>query len=485
VIKRLLDSPWLYFGLAAVLVVVGLWSQLEVRGPARPTGDVDAIAALRDRDDLNVVFILIDTLRADHVGSYGYARDTSPFMDRLAEQGIRFSSVQAQSTWTKTSMASLWTALWPVSTGVLRWNQALPEGARMPAESFRENGRYTAGIYRNGWVASKFGFGQGFDTYYKPRARQTPARFQKRNPSAHPLQGSDADVTESAMEFLRSHGHEPFFLYLHYMDVHQYAYDAAIDAFGTSYMDAYDTAIRWTDHNIAVLFQALNEAGLLDETIVVIASDHGEAFGEHGFEGHAKSLYNVTTQVPLIVSLPFGMEPGIVVEEQVSNVDIFPTLFDIMGLPQMPEIHGRSLLPAIEAAARGEGPALEERPIYGELDRIWGSTEGESNPIASVLSQRWKLVHSVTGKEPDLLFDEENDPAEKDNLIESAPEQRARLETLIRAHLALPLASWGRPDDVDMTAEQLEQLRALGYVIDPVEEEPAGAGEAPPSDPSP
>lgn len=465
-LKRILDSPWLYFGLAALLVLVGLWTQIEVRLPSRPTGTASDLATLREREDLNVVFILIDTLRDDHLGSYGYERPTSPFMDQLAATGIRFANVQAQSTWTKTSMASLWTALWPVSTGIMRWDQALPDGARMPAEVFQERGYQTGGIYRNGWLAPKFGFAQGFANYYKPSARATPARFQQHNPSAHALQGSDADVTESAIEFLRSYGHERFFLYLHYMDVHQYAYDANTPVFGTSYVDAYDSAIAWVDHNIAILFQTLEKQGLLGETLVVIASDHGEAFGEHGFEGHARTLYNVTTRVPLIVSLPFTLDQGIVVEELVANADVFPTLFELMGLPPIEGAQGRSLVPAIEAAARGEGPVEPGRPAFGHLDRTWGATERPPDPIVSVVSDGWKLIHAVEGDDPEKLFDEKRDPGEQHNLADQAAEPLARLEPMVSQYLALPMASWGGPNEVEIDDAQLEQLRALGYVVE-------------------
>ncbi len=460
-LRRLARSPWLYFGLAAALVLLALLSQLE-RGPRR-AGALADVAKLHERTDLCVIFVVVDTLRADHLGSYGYARDTSPFMDRLAREGVRFETVEAQSSWTKTSMASLWTALWPVQTGLLRWNDALPERAVMPAEAFGASGFRTAGIYRNGWVAPRFGFGQGFDTYLRPSANATPARFERRTPSSHPLQGSDADVTQAALAFLASHGRERFFLYLHLMDVHQYAYDASTRTFGTAYVDAYDSAISWVDHNLGVLAKGLHDRGLLEKTLLVIAADHGEAFGEHGHEGHARDLYSETTRVPLIVSFPFALPRGVVVRELVRNVDVMPTIFELAGLPPIEGAAGRSLVPLILASQDEAGVGTP--PAYAQLDRTWGATDQEPRPIVSVRTEDWKLIQAADGSADGELYDERRDPREAHDVAGGAAGARAALEPLAARYLALPPAPWGSADEVELAPEQLEQLRALGYVV--------------------
>jgi hypothetical protein len=235
-LRRIIDSPWLYFSLAGLLAVVAVLSQLEIHLPSRPFGEPEEIAELRERDEVNVLFVLIDTLRADRVGGYGYARPTTPTLDTLARYGVRFDRVEAQSSWTKASMASLWTGLYPMRTGVTRFRHALPAEAVHPAELFREAGFRTGGIWRNGWVANNFGFDQGFDLYVRPLPSRTAERFERRSPSTHPLQGNDFDATEAALEFMRAHAEERFLLYVHYMDVHQYMYDqeAAKLGFGTS-----------------------------------------------------------------------------------------------------------------------------------------------------------------------------------------------------------------------------------------------------------
>src|SRR5690606_25270761 len=310
VLRRLVDAPTTWFVLAALGLAALLVTQVEIDLPPRATGGADELAALPERDDLSIVFVVIDTLRADRLHAYGYERETSPTLDYLAGTGIRFERTLAQSSWTKTSMASLWTSTWPRRHGVLRYDDALPDEVRMPAEVLRDAGFRTAGLWRNGWVAPNFGFEQGFATYLRPVPGATPERFQRKAPWAPRLQGTDEDLTEAAREFLRSFGGERFFLYLHYMDVHQYAYDEASARFGTAYSDTYDNAIHWVDHNVAALLQELADLDLWQRTIVVVTSDHGEGFREHGLEGHARTLYWEVVDVPWILALPFAIEPG-------------------------------------------------------------------------------------------------------------------------------------------------------------------------------
>jgi len=464
VLRRLLDSPWTYFALAGVLLVVAILSQFEIRIPSRPVGAVEDVRELRERDDLNVVFIVIDTLRADRLGAYGYGRPTSPIMDDLASRGVRFAHVEAQSTWTKCSMASLWSGVYPTRTGITRFNDALPEAATLPAEMLRAAGFRTGGIWRNGWVATNFGFQQGFETYFRPLAQKLPERVRPRAGAS--LEGSDEDVTYSAIEFIKAHGHERFLLYLHYMDVHQYAYDGAAAelAFGTSYSDHYDSAIHWVDRNVGELMLALEDSGLFKKTLVVIASDHGEAFYEHSFEGHARNLYREVTEVPLLFVLPFRLEKGIVVEPLVRNVDVWPTILDLLGLPPIEGADGRSLLPLIEAAGRGQ-PAPEAEPAFAYLDRTWGWPGRESVPLASIRKDGKRLVLRRREGDAVELYDHATDPREQVNLAQSEPELVAELKPAAEAHLAdTPI--WGAAPQVQVDEMYKAQLRALGYVFD-------------------
>jgi arylsulfatase A-like enzyme len=473
-LRRLLDSPWPYFVAAGVLLVLAIASQFEVRFPSRSQGTVEDIAALKERDDLNVVFILVDTLRADRIGVYGYERPTSPTIDELARHGIVFKHVTAQSSWTKSSMASLWTGTFPANNGMLRYNHALPHEATLPAEIFREAGFRTAGIWRNGWVAPNFGFDQGFQVYHHPKAGRERAKVQRRNPSSHPLLGTDEDLIVSAQAFLDNFGGERFFLYMHFMDVHQYLYDEASAKFGTSYSDAYDQSIHWTDRLINVLIQKLDEVDLLSKTVIVLGSDHGEAFEEHGKEGHAKNLYREVVEVPFIITLPFVLDPGIAVDALVSNLDMWPTVLDLVGLPPLPEADGASLLPLIleaggaEAAAQDTDP-LRERLIFSQLDRFWGNPKMESNPLVSVRDGDLQLFMWVKAPDQMEFYDRAVDPNEFSNLLKDSDEVPPALDPLRAAadeYLANARSPWGKdPQEIELDAMKLEQLRALGYVI--------------------
>ena len=465
-IRRLLDSPWLYFGLAGLLLVAAVASLVEVRIPSRPKGDVSDIRALQERDDLNVIFILIDTLRADRLSAYGYERETSPVLQDISSTGVRFAHVKSQSSWTKCSMASLWTGVYPQRTGVLRAPHAVSEAAKLPAEIFKEAGFTTAGIWRNGWVANNFGFAQGFDTYYRPTPSQTPEKMQRRSPGTHKLLGTDLDAVESAIQFVDTHRSERFFLYMHLMDVHQYIYDemAARMNFGTDFSGAYDGSIHWTDRVVGLFLQALDERDMLKNTLIVINSDHGEGFYEHGTEGHARTVYREVTEVPLIFMLPFLLKPGIVVEQQVANVDVWPTILDLVGLDPMPEAEGRSLVPLMIAAAE-QREMPPERPVFAQIDRAWGRTDRDPNDLIAVVDEGYSLMYPVNEPEKAELYNRRVDPKEQTNLAEEQPEKLSELENVVKDYIAMPPVSFTNADEVELDEMRLEQLRALGYVV--------------------
>jgi arylsulfatase len=476
----------LYAVLGIALVVLFVLTQFRIQPDERPPGTVEDIIDLASRDDLNIVFILIDTLRADRLSGYGYERETSPTMDHLASTGIRFARHHAQSSWTKTSMASIWTAMYPHRNGILRFDHALPDAALLPAEMLREEGYGTAAIWRNGWVAPTFGFDQGFDTYHRPSTGM-PVGFKRResdNPYAK-IAGSDVDVTENAVEFLRMAGDERFLLYLHYMDAHQYMSDEESARFGSSYSDLYDNSIHWSDRNVAAIIQTLEAEGLRDETIVVITSDHGEAFGEHGSEGHAKDLHREVIHVPWIVSLPFSLEEGIVVDTLSENVDIWPTLFDLMGRSELEYADGRSRLPEILAVA-GRPDLIERKPdtspLFAELDRSWGKAEKLSDPIVALTLPSLRFLRVLDpekleekagprglGRRTSLLFDTQKDPYEQMDLlaIEGEDADTEEFDAMVEEILSRPAPPWrdevGRVELSDM---QKGQLRAIGYAIE-------------------
>jgi arylsulfatase A-like enzyme len=461
--------PWLA---AAALVLLALFAstvRLRIGGgdrDDRPRGGAEELATLASRGDVNLLFILVDTLRAERLSAYGYARETSPLFDLLATRGALFRHHLAQSSWTKSSMASLWTGLQPQRAGITRFDQVLSQDATLPAEILRAAGFRTAGLYRNGWVAPSFGFAQGFDVYDRPVSGRPPPGLRRENPTLSEG-GSDDDLVDSAIEFLRVHGQERWFLYLHLMDLHEYTYDEESARFGSSYSDVYDNAILHENLVLDRLLGHLAEAGLLDRTLIAIASDHGEAFGERGHEGHARTVYREATEVPFILSFPFRLERPLVAETRTSNVDVFPTLLELLGVPPLPESDGRSRVPELLAAARGESPPAQAEPAFAFLDQHWGQRAAQPAPTLAVVDGGFRFVRT-RGPQATLeqLFDARADAGEREDRIAAEPQVAERLRALADAELAREPAPFAAaPQTLELDELQLGQLRALGYAV--------------------
>jgi arylsulfatase A-like enzyme len=458
------DSAWLYAIAAAVLIIGFLATQIEITGDPRPLGDPTDIAKLHERDDVNLLFILIDTLRADRLGTYGYSRDTSPAIDRLAATGVRFAEHLSQSSWTKCSMASLWTGLYPSRTGVTRSPQGISEDALMPAEILGEAGFRTAALWRNGWIAPKFGFHQGFEVYHMPKARRLSPSVRREKPTLG-MAGTDQDTIRSAVEFLRTHGDQRWFLYLHLMDLHQYVYDEDTALFGTSYSSIYDNSIRWEDRVVGSLVDEIDRRGLRDKTLIVLASDHGEAFGEHGREGHARDVYGEVTTTPLIFSFPFRLREPAVVETPTANVDLWPTLLDLFQLPSLIDPDGSSQMPALMAAAEGRDAPPESGPRFAHLDQNWARVQNPELPMVSVSEGKFRLLIGASIGGRGQLFDRTTDLREQVDLGEEQPETLAHMKQLAKSYLERT-SPWDAAPEVGIGEAELQQLRALGYSVE-------------------
>jgi arylsulfatase A-like enzyme len=459
--------PWL---LAAGVLIAVVLATLRVHTPGdwdtRPLGTVQDIAKLRERSDLNVLFLVIDTLRAERLGAYGYGRDTSPNLDRLARTGVRFEHQTSQSTWTKSSMVSLWTGLYPVRTGISRYDDVIPPQAKMPAEVLRDAGFQTVGLWRNGWVSPTFGFDQGFDVYQRPLPAQLPPNVRRANPTLTD-KSTDQSLIDGAVEFVRIDGGKRWFLYMHMMDLHEYIYDQESALFGSTHSDLYDNSIRWTDGSIELLLERLAELGQLDKTLVVITSDHGEAFLERGFEGHAREVYRETTEVPFLLLLPFRLEPGVVVKARTQNVDVWPTVFDLLGLPPPAASDGRSLVPEIVASASGKDTDGAGGTAIADLDQTWARRDlGPAHTIA-VVKDGFRYVRMRRPDETNFeqLFNSKEDPREFRDRSADDPETLKKLREVAEDYLTKK-PDWGEAPTRDIDELELNLLRALGYKVE-------------------
>jgi arylsulfatase A-like enzyme len=245
--------------------------------------------------------------------------------------------------------------------------------------------------------------------------------------------------------------------------VHQYVFDqeAADLGFGNRLTDSYDAAIHWVDSNVGRVVQELENRKLLPRTIVVVASDHGEGFDTHG-EGHARTLYREVAQVPWLMALPMLLPKDVVVQPMVRNVDIWPTLYDLLGLPPVEPSDGKSAVPLIEAALSGAGPEANGTSSIAFLDRTWGARDEAPKPLVSVTSGGKRFIR--LGPEQIELYDDTVDPRNQKDLAKEQPETVAKLRSEADQVLGEKPA-WGETPKVELDEMYLDQLRALGYVV--------------------
>ena len=345
--RRLLPAALLACALAGAL------------GCERPVPRAELAGRLAALEHPHVVLIVVDTLRADWTTPYGYAQDTSPELARWAARGVLFEHALSQSSWTKISMASLLSSLWPGTHGLSKFHDGLGEGALILPEVFQQAGYRSYGVQTNGWLHSSFGFEQGFDRYVFPSGRLGGASTL---PEAT-LWPHAERVFEETTRILDAHpSDQPMFLYIHLMDVHEYGAPPEYRTFGADDRGHYKAAIRWVDALLERVRKSLDERGLLDRSVLVLASDHGESFGENGGVGHARHVFTPILRVPLVIRLPFAIEP-IRVPQQVRNLDLAPTLLELAGIPIPPSFEG-----ALAAAARDRRGRRRGRPHQSRRD---------------------------------------------------------------------------------------------------------------------
>ena len=429
----------------------------------------------------DLVLVIIDTWRWDAFGANGAARpELTPQLDALAAGGVRFSRAIASSPWTLTSVASLLTGHYPTVHGAYgRYKKLSSIRAQVPmlAELLAAEGYATAAVINNPFLEAHFGFDRGFDTYDYAPASNLDAR--RAGPSV-----------DAALDLLgEADAKRPVFLLLHLFDPHL-SYDPPppwdhrwtgdyrgslqpplhpikqirSGSFAPSPEDAvylralYDGEVGYADQEMGRFFRALNALRPGRERMIVVTSDHGEEFGDHGGWEHGHTMYREQVQVPLIVVPPASRPPRRgVVETQIRLLDLFPTLLEAAGLSAPEAAPGRSLFPLMDDDADGDDrPAYSEREHLGEPAAAW--RDGTHTLIAYPEQERLELFHTL------------EDPGETRDL--SAPEaERARaleerLETLADLLERRAEELGPRAGESEIDPELLDDLRSLGYVGD-------------------
>jgi len=424
----------------------------------------------------NVVLVSLDTLRARSVGAYGYARDTTPSLDRrVAAAGAIVRSAVAPVPFTPPSHMTMLTGLEPCAHGVLdRHGVLAAERVTLP-EVLQAEGYATAAFTENAYVVAGAGFSRGFDVYAEKRDEE----------SASP--GFASETFASAKRWLAKRPPVPFFLFIHTYQVHDpyvpprgyaalFAGDgqgAVVPAAHRANLDDYDREIRHTDDVLADFLDTLDSHGLAENTVLVITSDHGEGFGEHFWGGHGASIHDEALLVPLIVRAPGRIAPGVVVEPQVGLLDLVPTLLELADVAIPAEVMGRSFASLLTGAA----PAFTPRPLQVSGLEVEGVRSDRYKYMRFAPSRKARAAGKLAPPK-ERLFDLVADPEERKNLRSERPQLLAEARAALDEHAAV-CAQWRDAHPVSAAPERAkdrdptwmfhrddidEKLRSLGYI---------------------
>ena len=402
----------------------------------------------------NIILITIDTTRADRMGFLGSKGGLTPNLDALAQSSVVFTRAYAQVPLTTPSHAVLLTGTYPQLNHIEDLGSPLSKDLPDLPDILRRRGYHTAAfigaIILDPKNAMAPGFDRGFDFYdgtFHPR-RQGESGYDSQERRA-------VAVESSAVRWLNSHSQGPFFVWLHFFDPHD-PYDPPTP-FKERYASApYDGEIAYTDSVIGKFLKELRRQNLYEDSMIAIAGDHGEAFGEHGEERHGMLLYDETVHVPLLLKLPGEKFGGKRINSRVGLVDVAPSLLQASGINPPAAMQGVSTLPLIESTAPATNEKDEERAIYSE------STYAHRNFGWSELHS-WRTGKYLYVRAPRReLYDESSDPRAAVNLSTSASAVAETLDAQMTSFLEK--TSQQKSGSLTLDPSQVEKLRALGYV---------------------
>jgi len=393
---------------------------------------------------LNVLLLTLDTTRADRLGCYGYPEAKTPNLDFLAANGVQFLNAYCQVPLTCPSHCSILTGTYPVYHQVRNnGSYYLSPELQTLAEALKENGLKTSAFVSSFTVDSRFGLDQGFDVY--DDLLSPDVTFKALNSERR----ADA-VYASFSRWLDENKEDPFFCWVHFFDPH-IPYDPPTP-YREEFPDTpYDGEIAFMDFYIGKIVDKLKEYDLLEKTLIVLAGDHGEAFGEKQEEGHGVFIYESTMRIPLIFYAENNLPQGEYIEARARLIDLMPSVLDMLNIPVPEEVQGLSLLPYIEGKKKQDLSSYIES-YYPRENYGWSELVG-------LIDGDWKYIKAPKQE----LYNLKQDPREEKNLIQEekqvAQEKRAKLEDIIQ-NATSPLIAGKR----DLTDEERERLRSLGYI---------------------
>jgi arylsulfatase A-like enzyme len=424
----------------------------------------------------DIVLVVVDTLRADHLGVYGYSRATSPRLDALARQATVFDAAWSAAPWTLPSVMSIMTSRYPSSHRVENDGMRLASDVPILAETLKRAGYATGGFVAHVYVSSTFGFGRGFEVFDDFGLSRPGYRLEAG------MEPTADRVTDAALAWLERQGRRPVLLLVHYFDPHwpydpperyralfpnAYAgpHDAGYDSisryldplvtipedYRSFLIDRYDGEIRFVDDQIGRLLDGLAAAGRAPRSWVIVTADHGEEFKDHGSMGHGRRLYEEAVHVPLIIGRPAppaggGTDSARVedappagarrVSVPVGGIDLFPTIAALAGVPAPAGLQGASLVPPLPArpdGPGGSGPA-PDRPLVSETIRL-------NAHLKAVRRETLKLIQSMDENRAEL-YDLAADPLERRDLATARPEERRALAQALFSQVDFLSGGW-------------------------------------------
>ena len=455
----------------ALAVILGMGCSSSDRGSPSPTASASHDARP------NIVLVVVDTLRSDHLSFHGYPRITTPFLDTLAAQSADFTRAYAPSSWTAPSTASLHTGLYPRQHGVTQGLRAtkkiqadeqqfelnrIAEEVATLAEVLKNEGYTTVGVTDNINICPELGFAQGFDHFVH-----------------YAYRGAEAIAEAALSHSTQLKQAKNYFLYLHFMDPH-YAYKERQPWFNQyqqqlrmlcppcakqglgQMVSAYDSEIRYVDSLLATLATHFEWS---QNTLFIFTSDHGEEFFDHGRLKHGHTLYEELVRVPLLLHYPAGGISPRKIDTPVSLVDILPTLAELTGASLKSDIAGTSIWPL----AQGSNKAVSKRAIFGHLEQrqeVWQDIDNDVL-YKMVVRDSWKLItQNVEGAtERQFVFDLATDPGEQNNLTsQDAEAMHTLLETLLAYEKGQSARGTKARSNIRLDSAKIQHLKSLGYL---------------------
>jgi arylsulfatase A-like enzyme len=474
----------------------------------------------------NFLVIMVDTLRADHLGSYGFERDISPNIDDLAEDSVVFEAAFTSASWTRASTASLFTGMVPSSHSCDVKVAMLPDDVTTIAEVLQGQGYITGGLPNNINVTRSFNFQQGFDWFdyqapeYIAGATESASQLSMYNVVRkvrdrlggetkrieHYYQPADT-VLANAKLFIQANQGQRWFTWVHLMEPHDPYFERPFNGLGigraemetpprslvTKIRTSYEQEITWMDVELGKFFEWMKGEDLYDQTTIIITSDHGEEFLEHGGWWHGTTLYDEQLHVPLIVKLPGQKWAGTRVPWQVRQLDTPAAIAMLAGAPVPPEWQADDLFeedfdmavaalaaaelppapPATDGEAEDDAPPAPILPSRQELTdkrgRIVLSEENfEGNVLSSVRSDGYKYIRANQNNPRNLsteeMYNVRADPGERDNLVGKEGPRQVAMSKLLRSQLEQAMRFKVAAQTADISMEDCERMRALGYV---------------------